>query len=279
MKLLVVDGSNLLFQMFFGMPSRIVNSQGKAIQGTLGFVGALLKIIRLTNPTHLVAVFDGEHKNARKDLDEEYKSNRPDFSQTAEDETPFSQLEDVYKALDFMGIKHKETEYCESDDWIASYALKYGEENEVIIASFDSDFFQLITPSVSVLRYRGENTKIWTPADVEEKFGVSPDKYADFKSLTGDTSDNIKGAPKVGPKTAAALIWEFGSLEKVISSAESIKKPSVRESVMASKERLDINYRLIKLDAKAPLPFDISDLQYTPISHTTTSVLKSIGVM
>ncbi len=279
MKLLVVDGSNLLFQMFFGMPSRIVNSQGKAIQGTLGFVGALIKIIRLTDPTHVVAVFDGEHKNARKDLDEEYKANRPDFSQTAEAETPFSQLEDVYRALDFMGIKHKETEDCESDDWIASYALKYGEGNEVVIASFDSDFFQLITPSVSVLRYRGENTKIWTPADVEEKFGIFPDKYADFKSLTGDTSDNIKGAPKVGPKTAAALIAEFGTLEKIISAAETIKKPSIRESIMASKDRLDINYRLIKLGSKAPLPFEISDLKYTPSNHTTTSVLKSIGVM
>lgn len=279
MKLLVVDGSNLLFQMFFGMPSRIVNSQGKAIQGTLGFVGALLKIIRLTNPTHLVTVFDGEHRNDRKDLDQEYKANRPDFSQMPEEETPFSQLEDIYKALDFMGIKHKETEDCESDDWIAAYALKYGEKNEVVIASFDSDFFQLITPSVSVLRYRGENTKIWTPADVEEKFGVSPDKYADFKSLTGDTSDNIKGAPKVGSKTAAALIGEFGSLEKVISSAEAIKKPSVRESVMSSKDRLEINYRLIKLDSKTPLPFEISALKYTPSNHTTTSVLKQIGVM
>jgi DNA polymerase-1 len=178
-----------------------------------------------------------------------------------------------------MGIKHKETVDCESDDWIASYALKYGEENQVVIASFDSDFFQLVTHNVSVLRYRGECTKIWTPADVMEKFGVAPSKYADFKSLTGDASDNIKGAQKVGPKTAADLLSEFGSLENVISSADAIKKPSVRESVVSSKERLKINYRLIKLNSNIPIPFEISSLKYTPINSATTSVLKAIGVM
>ena len=94
-KFLIVDGSTLLFQMFYGMPARIVNKEGKAIQGTLGFVGALLKIIRQVQPTRLVVLFDGEHHNERKDIDENYKANRPDFSQMPEEETPFSQLPDV----------------------------------------------------------------------------------------------------------------------------------------------------------------------------------------
>ena len=100
-RLLIVDGSNLLFQMFFGMPARIVNEQGKAIQGTLGFVGALLKIIRRTEPTHIVVLFDGEHENERSTLDSDYKANRVDYSETPEEETPFSQLPDVYAALDY----------------------------------------------------------------------------------------------------------------------------------------------------------------------------------
>lgn len=79
-RLLIIDGSSLLFQMFFGMPARIVNEQGKAIQGTLGFVGAMLKIIRKVEPTHIVAVFDGEHENNRCELDSEYKANRTDYS-------------------------------------------------------------------------------------------------------------------------------------------------------------------------------------------------------
>lgn len=97
-RFLIVDGSNLLFQMFFGMPARIVNSQGKAIQGTLGFAGALLKIIRRVSPTHIVVIFDGEHENARSVLDPGYKANRPDYSEAAEEENPFSQLNDVYAA-------------------------------------------------------------------------------------------------------------------------------------------------------------------------------------
>ena len=83
-RLLLVDGSNLLFQMFFGMPARIINAQGKAIQGTLGFVGALLKIIRRVCPTPVAVLFDGEHENERATLDETYKSNRIDYSRVEE---------------------------------------------------------------------------------------------------------------------------------------------------------------------------------------------------
>lgn len=88
-RFLIVDGSNLLFQMFFGMPARIVNKQGKAIHGTLGFVGALLKIIRRIEPTYMVVLFDGEHENARSELNVDYKANRVDYSQIPEEENPF----------------------------------------------------------------------------------------------------------------------------------------------------------------------------------------------
>lgn len=82
--------------MFFGMPSRIINQYGKAIQGTLGFVGAFIKIIKMTNPTHAVIVFDGEHENDRAQLDPEYKANRTDYFTVEEDKNPFSQLPDIY---------------------------------------------------------------------------------------------------------------------------------------------------------------------------------------
>ena len=231
-KLLIIDGSNLLFQMFFGMPARIVNDQGKAIQGTLGFVGAMLNIIRKVEPSHMFVVFDGEHENERCDLDSEYKANRIDYSTVNEEENPFSQLQDVYNALDYLGIKHIETTDCEADDLIASYALSFGQQMEIIISSFDSDFFQLITNNVSVLRYRGEKTAICTPEYVMDKFGIVPEQYADFKSLVGDTADNIKGAEKVGIKTAAMLLEEFGTLENVIANVENIKKTSVKESII-----------------------------------------------
>ena len=284
-KILLVDGSNLLFQMFFGMPARIINEQGKAIQGTLGFVGALLKIIRRISPTHVAVLFDGESHNPRVDLDADYKSNREDYSQVDEEENPFSQLPDIYDALDFLRICHAETTDCETDDWMAGYVWKYTAETasladapEIVISSFDSDFFQLISDKVTVFRYRGENSVLCDRAYLQDKFGIIPERYADFKSLTGDTADNIKGADKVGPKTAAQLVNEFGSLEEVIARTEEMKKPSVRESVKQNAERLRKNYRLIKLTGVENLPFALEELVWEDRGVTTTEVLKGIGL-
>ncbi len=95
-KLLIIDGSNLLFQMFFGMPSRIFSKDGKAIQGTLGFVGALIKIIKMTNPTHLVILFDSEQKNVRTEINANYKANRIDYSTVPNEQNPFSQIKRDY---------------------------------------------------------------------------------------------------------------------------------------------------------------------------------------
>lgn len=274
-KLLLIDGSNLLFQMFFGMPARIYSADGRAIQGVLGFVGALLKIVRMVNPTHVLAVFDGEHENARVVLDEAYKANRPDLSAVPETENPYSQLGDIYRALDYLKIRHFETTDCEADDVIASYALTL-ENIETVISSFDSDLFQLLSEHVSVLRYRGKNTVIYTPALFREKFGISPAQYADFKSLTGDTADNIKGAEKVGKKTAAQLICKFGTLEAVLQNAEQIEKLSVRRSITENAERLRLNYRLIKLDSAAELPFALKELRFEDSGLITTEVLRGI---
>ena len=274
-KLLLIDGSNLLFQMFFGMPARIFGADGRAIQGVLGFVGALLKIIRMVGPTHVLAVFDGEIENTRADLDKAYKANRPDLSTVPEEENPYSQLGDIYRALDYLQIKHFETTDCEADDVIASYALTL-ENTETVISSFDSDLFQLLSEHVSVLRYRGKNTVIYTPALFREKFGISPAQYADFKSLTGDTADNIKGAEKVGKKTAAQLICKFGTLEAVLQNAGQIEKSSVRRSITENAERLRLNYRLIKLDGTAKLPFALKDLRFEGSGFTTTEVLRGI---
>ena len=274
-KLLLIDGSNLLFQMYFGMPARITNKDGNPIHGILGFVGALLKIIRMTQPTHIAVLFDGEHHNARKDIDGDYKANRPDFG---EEDNPFSQLPDIYSALDYLNIKHTETTDCETDDWIASYALNADADTEIIISSFDSDFFQLVTDRVSVLRYRGDKTAICDTAYIKEKLGIPPALYADYKSLTGDKADNIKGADKIGAKTAAGLVNEFGGIESIIANADKIKKPSIRESVITNTERIRKNYQLIKLQNNVKLPFALAELEYEYNGITTNKVLTAIGV-
>ena len=276
-KLLIVDGSNLLFQMFYGMPARIVGVDGRAIQGTLGFVGALLKIIRMVRPTHVIAVFDGECENPRRELEEDYKGNRPDYSEVPEEDTPFSQLPDIYRALDVLGIFHKETQNCEADDWIAAYAMQR-KDFAVIIASQDSDFYQLITPDVSVLRYRGKQSQLCDVSYIREKLGIEPQQYAAFKALTGDTSDNIRGADKIGPKTAAQLMNQFGDLETLLENAQQIAKPSIRESVIRNAERIRKNHTLIALEGSRWLPFAIDALRWQDRGLTTTEVLQKIGL-
>lgn len=278
MKLLIVDGSNLLFQMFYGMPARIVGKNGRAIHGTLGFVGALLKMLRMTAPTHLAVLFDGEGENPRAGLDGEYKANRPDLSRMPEQETPFSQLPDIYAALDHMGIAHAETDGCEFDDWAAGYARLCGKEDKVIIASLDSDFFQLINENVSVLRYRGEKTLLCTPAYIREKFAVAPAQYADFKALTGDRSDNIRGVPKIGPRTAAALLSRFGSAEQLIARADGIERPSLRAAVTENAGRILLNKKLILLSGDVPLPFPTEKLACPDGFLSTREVLAAIGL-
>lgn len=296
-KLLIVDGHNLLFQMFFGMPNRILNKDGKAIQGVIGFVGALNKIMKQVKPTHVVVLFDGEHQNPRTELLPEYKDNRIDYSQVEEEENPFSQLPDVYRALDYIGIKHCETEDVETDDVIASYVLTYGKEQEfkkqedeegtkcnshlldIVISSWDSDFFQLIKENVNILRYRGKCTTICDVEYLREKFDIAPEVYADFKSLVGDTADNIKGAKGIGPKTASALLKQYGSLEQVLEHAEKIEKKKVREALVEEKERLRVNYEIIKLGNKAKLPFTLEELVWHNEERKTNEIMQAIGLM
>ena len=277
-KLLLVDGHCLLFQMFYGMPARIAGKDGKPIQGTLGFVGAMRKIIAMTQPSHVAVIFDGEAYNPRTELDAAYKANREDFSEAADTENPFSQLPDVYRALDYMGIAHTETTDCETDDVLAAYAIKYGRDFEIVICSQDSDFFQLITDTVCVLRYRGDRSVICDEKYLQDKFGISSAQYANFKSLTGDGSDNIQGIPGIGPKTAAALIGQFGTLENLLQNTEQIAKPKIRQAILQNTDRLMLNQKLITLDGKASVPFLPEQMRYDGQPFTTNRVLLGINI-
>lgn len=277
-RLLLVDGHNLLFQMFYGMPARIKGKNGKSVHGVLGFTAALLKIIKMIKPTHLAVLFDGEHANERCEINCDYKANRPNYSELSEEDNPFTQLDDIYRVLDYLKIRHCECDFLECDDAIASYALTYGEQNEVIISSFDSDFFQLVTKNVKVLRYRGDYSTICDVDFLMQKYGISPDKYADFKCLTGDSADNVKGAPGIGPKTAALLINEYGTLHSLIDRANEITKPKIRQSVSENAKRLRDNYEIIKLTKKNPPNFSLDQLIFSQTDSNTSKILKELEI-
>lgn len=276
-RLLIVDGHNLLFQMFFGMPSRIIGSKGVAIQGVIGFVGAINRLLDTYHPTHLCVMFDGERHNPRKDILEDYKANRIDYSEVPEEENPFTQLPLVYEALDYMGIKHTETTVCETDDVIASFACKYGKDSEVLISSFDSDYFQLINENVKVIRYRGKCSVLCDEKYINEKYGISPSLYLDYKCLVGDSSDNIPGIRGIGPKTAAKLVNTFGSLESIIDRCEEIESEKIRLAIKEGEEILKRNMTLIALGGDADIPFTLDEVEFNNPYIRTMEVIRGIG--
>ena len=272
--LLLVDGSNLLFQMFYGMPARIAGKDGRPIQGTLGFVGALLKIIRRVSPTHILVLFDGQGVNDRSKLLDDYKSNRVDYSTVDDEDNPYTQLGDICRALDCMGICHSECTGYEADDALASLSHEHRRDFDIVISSFDSDLFQLIDEDVKILRYRGEKSVLCDLDWLKDKYGITPGQYVFFKALTGDTADNIKGVPGVGPKTAAQLVNTFADAEDMLSHSDQITKPSVRKAVCQHSDRVQRNLQLIRLREDVPLPFEIEKLQYTDRGYTTMEVLR-----
>ena len=276
-RLLIVDGHNLLFQMFFGMPSKIIGAKGQAIQGVIGFVGAINRLMDTYHPTHLCVMFDGERENPRKDILEEYKANRIDYSEVPEEENPFSQLPLVYEALDYMGISHTETTVCETDDVIAAYAVKYGEESEVLISSFDSDYFQLINDKVKIIRYRGKCSVLCDENYIKEKYGIPPSLYLDFKCLVGDTADNIPGIRGIGPKTAAKLVNTFGGLDSIIERSKEIESEKIRLAIEDGVDILKRNMALISLDGNADLPFALDEMKFTNPHIRTMDVIRCIG--
>lgn len=278
-RLLIVDGMNLHFQMFFGMPRKIYNENGIGIWGVIGFVGALNRLISMTEPTHVAIIFDGEGHNPRCDILEEYKANRPDYSEMSDEENPFIQLPLVYKAIEAMGIPFAEVHGCECDDVIATYAKRFSEEFQVVISSFDSDYFQLISDNVKVIRYRGASSIICDRDYVRERYGIDPEYYSDWKSLVGDTADNIKGVPGVGPKTATKLIQSHGTLAEMLTDIEKIKPEKIREKIAEGKDILLRNYSLIKLEDTGELPFTADEMEYTAERIKTMDMLRKINLL
>lgn len=203
-KILLVDGHNLLFKMFFGMPFPFYNDNNVNITGTVGFVGTVVKMIKYLKADECLVVFDGEgSRNVR--VDEDYKANRQtDYGSLSDEENPFTQLRFIKAVLDYLNIRWIETEGIECDDYLAIISKKY--DGEVFISSTDTDFYQLVNDKIKIIKFRGKNTIFVDEKFIDEKFSILPSDFALYKALIGDTADNIKGIHKVGPKTAVNII-------------------------------------------------------------------------
>ncbi len=203
----------------------------------------LEKMRELLAPTHLMVVWDGGLSAARTAALPEYKAQRPDMPQ---DLRP--QLDDMVAYLDAAGVASYCSAGIEADDYIACLARRASEAGmNVVIASSDKDFMQLVSPRVGLLNPNDKSETIWTDQQVRAKAGVEPAQIIDWLSLMGDSVDNIPGVPGVGTKTATGLLKQFGSVDNLYRHLDEVKSEKLRDALRQSETAVRRNRELVRL--------------------------------
>lgn len=258
-KMILVDGNNLLFRMFFGMPNKIYDTKGHLIHGTIGFVGALLKMIKEYKSDYLIVVFDSEIPSEKYN-DLNYKKKRIlCYDNVPDEENPYTQLIDIKKCLNYMGITFIEKEKCEADDIIATICKLYKDiMQKIIIISTDKDYFQLIDAKVNVLCPRGKNSILYNTNVIKDRFGILPEQYILYSALVGDKSDNIPGICGIGKVTASNLIKEYNNIDKIFQNIERLK-PSIFKKLDGKFESILNNILLITMDSNVDINIDLEN--------------------
>ena len=248
-KVCLIDGSGYIFRAFYATPP-LTAPDGTPINAVFGFTNMYLRLTNKINCDYNLTLFDAKRENYRNEIYPEYKANR---TETPPDLIP--QFGIIREAVDTLNLHYLDMEGYEADDLIATYAkLALEQGKEVIIVSADKDLMQLIRPGITF--YDPMKDKMFTPEDVKEKFGVYPDKVVDVQALMGDSTDNVPGVPGIGPKTAAELINEFGSLEEVLKRAVEIKQNKRREALVENADKARISMQLVTLKDDVPVDPD-----------------------
>jgi DNA polymerase-1 len=246
--LYLIDGHNVLYRTFFGVP-RLTAPDGTPTNVVLGVARILLKILREERPDAVVAVFDSREPTPRHAIYPEYKANR---LKTPEDLAV--QIPVVDEMIDALGVRRIEVAGAEADDIIGTLSRLAEERGmDVVIVSSDKDMYQLVSPRVKVRDGLKEHTV--GEAQVEEVFGVPPGKVTDLLALAGDPSDNVPGVPGIGEKTASELIRDFGSLEAVLAHPERLKGAR-REKIEKGADAARLALRLVTIDRDIPIRED-----------------------
>jgi DNA polymerase-1 len=252
-KIFLIDGSSYLYRAFHAMPA-LTTSKGIPTGAVKG-VTNMLRNLRKENPdSHYLSVFDAKGKNFRHDIYKEYKANRPPMPEDLRE-----QLAPLKEICNAMGMPVIEIPNVEADDVIATLAAIGSKQGmPMVISSLDKDLMQLVEdPLVKMMNTM--NNQIYDVAGVEEKFGVHPNQIIDYLAIVGDTSDNIPGVPKVGPKTAVKWLSEFKTLQGIIDNADSLTGV-VGQNFRDSIPDLDRNIELVTLKKDVDLKVSLEHL-------------------
>jgi DNA polymerase-1 len=252
-RLVLVDGSGFIFRAFHALPP-MSRPDGTPVNAVFGFCNMITRLMKEHTGTHLAVIFDAGSHTFRNRMYDQYKAHRPE--PPPELVPQFALIREATRAF---GLPSIELADWEADDLIAAYAKAVTQAGgEAIIVSSDKDLMQLLGPSVTMLDPM-KNTPIGL-AEVEAKFGVTPDKVIEVQALIGDSVDNVPGVPGIGPKGAAQLINEYGTLEAVLEAAPGMKPSKRRDMLIEHAEKARISKQLVILRDDVPLPEPIEDL-------------------
>jgi len=249
-KLVLVDGSSYLFRAYHGLP-QLTSPSGHPTGAIYGVLNMLRKLLKDEQPDRVAVVFDAKGKTFRNDIYPEYKANRPPMPDDLR-----VQIEPLHQIIEAQGLPLIVVPGVEADDVIGTMSQQASEQGyQALISTGDKDMAQLVNANVSLINTM--NNHFMDEASVVEKFQVKADQIIDYLALMGDSSDNIPGVPKVGPKTAAKWIGEFGSLQGVMENAADFKG-KIGEYLRESLEFLPMSYELatIKLDCDTGVSID-----------------------
>ena len=250
-RIFIIDGSSYLYRAYHAMPP-LTSSSGQPTGAIKGVTNMLMTLKKDSEGSPIIVVFDAKGKTFRNDIYKEYKANRPAMPDDLREQ--LQPLKNIVKAIGFPLI---EIAGVEADDVIATLVKKAKEKNlKAVISSLDKDLMQLVEDPVSTMMNTMTH-QIFNEEKVLEKFGVKPNQIRDMLALTGDTSDNIPGVPKVGQKTAAKWLNEYGDINEIKANADLIKGV-VGDNLRNSLGDLDRNVELVSLkyDVDIGVPFE-----------------------
>ena len=256
----LVDGSGYIFRAYYALPPLTRKSDGLPVGAVSGFCNMLFKLLEDSKsnensekPTHFAVIFDSARKNFRNDIYSEYKGNRSD---APDDLIP--QFEFIRKSVLAFNLPSIELINYEADDLIATYVEQILSKGaKATIVSSDKDLMQLYRKNVRI--YDPMKNKFINEEDVNNKFGVKPEKVVDVQALAGDSTDNVPGVPGIGVKTAAELINEYGNLENLLKNAKKIKQNKRRETLIENSDKAIISKKLVELKNDVPVKNSISE--------------------
>lgn len=251
-KLVIVDGNAILHRAFHALPP-LTTKTGEPINAVYGLVSMLLRVIQDLKPTHIAICFDRPEPTFRKKVFKQYQAQRPHMA----DELS-SQFEKAKRVVEAFGIPAYEKAGFEADDVIGTIASKV--KDEVVIVTGDKDQLQLVTDKVKVyMPIVGlANAKLMGEEEVRQKMGVAPSLVDDLKALVGDPSDNYPGVPGIGPKTAIALLEEFGTLDNIYKNLEKISQATA-DKLRQGRKNSEISKKLATIVRDVPIEFSLED--------------------